>query len=75
MAPILTPAAVADAMAAIEMGADPHRLAAVCRARADAFDDVGKQRLLNAAVSLTWAAELLGILDRSETGEGVHAGV
>jgi hypothetical protein len=73
MAPTLDPEAVVDALAVIEMGGDPHHLAAVCRARAVGLDDVGRQRLLDAAVALTWAAQLLGILDSPETPEGTNA--
>jgi len=62
----------ADALAVIEMGGDPHRLAAACRARAADFDDAGRQRLLDAADAMDWAARLLAILDGDQS-VGVHA--
>jgi hypothetical protein len=71
MAP--TPTAVADAMEVIELGGDPHRLAAACRIRAADFDAAGRQRLLDAADAMDWAARLLSILDGDQGVEDAHA--
>jgi hypothetical protein len=71
MAP--TPEAVADALEVAAMGGDLGRLAEVCRARADAFEGDGRQRLLDAAAAMTWAAQLLEAVDGRDTAEKVHA--
>jgi len=59
----MTPEAVADALVVAALGADLGRLAIVCRHVADQHGDVGRQRLLDCAAALGWAARLLAVLD------------
>ncbi len=72
MAP--SPEQIADALAVVEMGGDPRCLAEVCRARADAFEGAGRQRLLDAAEALDWTAQMLAVLDGPETAARAHGG-
>jgi hypothetical protein len=62
-----TPEAVADALAVIEMGGNPHRLAAACRLVAERHQGEAKRRLTDAAAAMTWAAQMLGVLDGPQT--------
>jgi hypothetical protein len=71
MAP--TPEAVADSLAVVELGGDPVRLAAVCRHQAELYQGEARQRLLDCAESLLWAAQLLEAVDGRDTAEKVHA--
>jgi hypothetical protein len=69
----ISPEAVVDAMGVIEQGGDAVRLAEVCRIRADAFDDAGRERLLASAEALDFAAALMATLEASSATETAGA--
>jgi hypothetical protein len=71
MAP--SPAQIADSLAVVEMGGDPVRLAAVCRHQAELYQGEARQRLLDCAESLLWAAQLLEAVDGPRTMEEAGA--
>ena len=64
---------VMDALKVAGMGGDLDRLSQVCLDRAADFDAAGRQRLLDAALAMSWASQILAAV-RQETVEDAHAG-
>jgi hypothetical protein len=71
MAP--TPEQIADCLKVAQLGGDLDRLAAVCLDQAGRYEGAGKQRLLDCAESLLWAAQLLEAVDGPRTVEEAGA--
>jgi hypothetical protein len=69
-----TPERIADCLMVAQMGGDLARLSLVCTHQAALHEGVGRQRLLDSAAALGWAARLLAALEAQEAQEEKDGG-